>query len=107
MKTKLVLKPGKRGTRKLLAEWGKRLVCVRYQYDLRLRRKRKTIELILEEGKWEPRAGTRVYARIGLAEQILRQKVKDAGGKWNFRKQAWRLRFDRALELGLESRLVE
>ena len=49
MKTRLVLKPGSRGTRKLLAEHGKRLVCVRYRYDLRLGRRWKTVELVVDD----------------------------------------------------------
>ncbi|MGB7538731.1 MAG: hypothetical protein WBM17_09345 [Anaerolineales bacterium] len=36
MKTLLFLQPGQRGTRKLLAEYGKRMICVRYRYDERL-----------------------------------------------------------------------
>jgi hypothetical protein len=43
MKTLLVLQPGNRGTRKLWAEYGQRLVCVRYRYDERLKRRLKTV----------------------------------------------------------------
>jgi len=33
MRTRLHLKPGQRGTKQLLAQYGDRLVCVRYRYD--------------------------------------------------------------------------
>ena len=33
MRARLILKPGQRGTKKLCAEYGERLVCVRYRYD--------------------------------------------------------------------------
>ena len=33
MRTRLTLKPGQRGTKQLVAEYGDRLVCVRYRYD--------------------------------------------------------------------------
>src|SRR5664280_1830410 len=38
------LKPGRKGTRKLLREFGPRLVCVRYRYDERKRTRTKTVE---------------------------------------------------------------
>jgi hypothetical protein len=109
MKTLLVLQPGQRGTRKLFAEYGKRMVCVRYRYDERLKRRWKTVELIVGEMPWEPktpRAGTKVSIRIRYDEAALRRKIKDAGGKWNGRTQVWRLRYDKAVELGLRARIV-
>ena len=33
MRTRLILKPGQRGTKKLGAKYGDRLLCVRYRYD--------------------------------------------------------------------------
>jgi hypothetical protein len=53
MKTRLILQPGSRGTRKLLARYGQRMVCVRYRYDERLKRRYKTVELIVDEVTWE------------------------------------------------------
>jgi hypothetical protein len=34
-------------------------------------------------------------------------KVKEAGGIWNPNKQAWQLRYDRAITLGLKERIIE
>ena len=59
MRTRLHLKPGQKGTKLLLAQYGDRLVCVRYRYDAQ-RKKRfktmrfKTMELIIAEREWEP-----------------------------------------------------
>jgi hypothetical protein len=109
MKTLLVLQPGQRGTRKLLAEHGKRLVCVRYRYDERLRRRWKTVELIVGEIAWErkaPRPGTKVSVRIRYEEAALRGKIKDAGGKWDDKEKVWRIRYDKADELGLRGRII-
>jgi len=36
MRVRLHLKPGQQGTRRLLEEYGDRLVCVRYRYDATL-----------------------------------------------------------------------
>ncbi|MBN2085903.1 MAG: hypothetical protein JW748_11845 [Anaerolineales bacterium] len=109
MKTLLVLQPGQRGTRKLLAEHGQRMVCVRYRYDERLKRRLKTVELIISNVAWEPgvpRPGTKVSVRIGYDEADLRRKIKAAGGKWNGKTRVWRIRYDKAVELGLRSRIV-
>ena len=47
MRTGVKLKPGQRGTKKLAAQYGDRLVCVRYRYDEKLKKRFKTVELIL------------------------------------------------------------
>ncbi len=55
MRTRLKLKPGQRGTKKLHELYGDRLVCVRYRYDAQNGRRLKTIEIIVEEKEWHPR----------------------------------------------------
>ena len=55
MDTKLTLKPGQRGTKKLVKEYGDRLVCVRYRYDGENNMRYKTVELIVDTTKWSPR----------------------------------------------------
>lgn len=55
MQTRLSLKPGQKGTKKLVAEYGDRLIAVRYRYDLSRQRRYKTVELIVEESPWLPR----------------------------------------------------
>jgi len=48
MITRLKLKPGQRGTKKLVAEHGDSLVCVRYRHDEDSGTRIKTVELIVE-----------------------------------------------------------
>jgi len=110
MKTRLTLRPGSKGTRKLLAQYGKRLVCVRYKYDARLMRRCKTVELLLDEGEWKPkppRPGTLVRIRILFEEEDIRKRIKQIGGRWEKTKRTWRLRYDKVVELGLQSRIVD
>jgi hypothetical protein len=110
MKTLLVLQPGRRGTRKLWAEYGKRMVCVRYRYDERLKRRWKTVELIVSEAVWEPKAprpGAKVSVRTRIDEAALHRKIKAAGGKWDGKARIWKMRYDRAIALGLRLRIVE
>ena len=48
----LHLKPGKKGVKQLLAQYGDRLVCVRYRYDTQRKKWCKTVELIIVEREW-------------------------------------------------------
>ena len=55
METRLTLRPGQNGTKKLLERYGERLVRVRYLYDVKTGRRLKTVELIVEAVPWRPR----------------------------------------------------
>jgi hypothetical protein len=106
------LKPGHRGTKRLLAEYGDRLVCVRYRYDEEKQRKYKTVELIVEESAWQPRTkrlnnAAVVGVRVGVREVELQKKVRSAGGRWNPDEKFWELRYDKVAELGLLARLIK
>ena len=88
MRIRQTLKPGQRGTQKLLARFGDRLVAVRYRYDAVTRRRLKTVELIVDEADWSPPSprlldATVVEVRIAWDEADLRRQVKQAGGRWN------------------------
>lgn len=43
MEIRLTLTPGQPGTKRLVEQYGERLVCVRYRYDQLRRRRDKTI----------------------------------------------------------------
>src|SRR5919197_4357531 len=111
MRTLLHLKPGKKGTKQLLAQYGDRLVCVRYRYDAQHKKRFKTVELIVAEREWEPppprfAADAMVGVRVGFAEVELREQVKQAGGKWDHSRKVWELRYEHVVALKLESRIV-
>lgn len=112
MRTRLHLKPGQKGTKKLLAKYGDRLVCVRYRYDAQTKKRYTTVELIVEEGPWQPTAPrltaeTIVGLHIDREEIELRQQIRAAGGTWNPSKRVWELRYDRVQTLGLKKRIVK
>ena len=100
------LKPGERGTKALLRRYGDRLLMVRYRYDARLRRRLKTVELIVDEVPWEPPDHAPVRVRLRYREQVLRGRVKAAGGHWNAEKKVWELPYGAVRALALEDRLV-
>jgi hypothetical protein len=49
---RLHLRPGQRGTKQLLAQYGDRLICVRHRYDAQRRKRLKTVELLVAERDW-------------------------------------------------------
>src|SRR5574341_638909 len=109
MQTRLKLKPGQRGTRKLHAEYGRRLVCVRYRYDETQKKRYKTVEIIVDEIGWRPRLKPNAVVKVRgrWNEPALTRRIKEAGGVWNKRQQVWELRYDRVLALGLQERMVD
>jgi len=67
MRAHVTLQPGQKGTKKLLAEYGDQLVCVRYRDDKASRRQLKTVELIVEERPWGPELSASMgAARVGV-----------------------------------------
>ncbi len=68
MRTGSKLRPGQRGTKKLLAQYGERLVAVRYWYDEEKEIRYKTIEIIVEEGCWDASASVPGYVYFVKSE---------------------------------------
>ena len=113
MKTKLNLKAGSKGTKKLCEKYGQRLVCVRYRYDPVKKKRYKTVELIEEETEWTPPKKDRkiesrkiVGIRVGFEETALQNKLRKAGAKWDPRQKLWFARHDVAVHIGLEDRII-
>ena len=118
MQTRLTLTPGQKGTKKLLQQYGDQLVCVRYRYNSELKKRYKTVELIIDESPWIPdinqsyikkdsKFNNPVAVRIGYRETELRDLVKNAGGKWNNYEKIWMMPYRKAVEIGLEGRIVK
>ncbi len=112
MQIRSTVQPGHRGAKKLFAQYGERLVCVRYRYDEQGQRRWKTVELIVEEESWTPRkappsADMLVAIRLELSEGTLRQQVKQVGGRWDPRRQVWEVRYAHAVALGIVGRIID
>ncbi len=109
MEARLKLRPGQRGTKKLLAQYGDKLVCVRYRYDVQRQKRYKTVELIVDEIDWKPSTPEPqeiVVLRTEWNETELHQRIRQAGGKWDGKQALWRIRFELAQQLGLEKRVI-
>ena len=111
MRPRLHLTPGQNGTKQLLAQYGDGLICVGYRDDPQRKKRFKTVELLGAERDWEPPRPPyadhqSVGVRIGFAEVAVRERAKQAGGKWNPDRKVWELRYREAVALKLTTRIV-
>ena len=97
--------PGAKGTRKLVREFGGRLVCVRYRYDEVRGKRLKTIEVVVEEVPWAPPQREVVLIAVNSWETALHAKLRKAGGRWAGEGPFWRVRRDRVVKMGLTKRI--
>jgi len=91
------LKPGQKGTHRLVAQFGAALVCVRYRYDEQSDENVTTAEIIVNR---RPRNRTLRYRDIDTVavvvpypEKALRDKLKAAGGRWDPEERVWRVQY--------------
>lgn len=110
MKSRLNLKPGQRGTKKLVEEYGKSLLYVRYRYDEARGVRLKTVEIIIEEKPWQPGQNllddVMVPVQINFTETTLRDKVKAAGGMWDPEEKVWYIAYGATRGTELEDRIM-
>ncbi|HEY6009797.1 MAG TPA: hypothetical protein VIU40_15835 [Geobacteraceae bacterium] len=97
MKTQTHLKPGQKGTKRLVEKYGDALLCVRYRYDKSRGVRLKTVELVVEEKGWKSslryRDGDIVPVIVAYTEKHLREKLKAAGGRWDPEEKLWRVQY--------------
>jgi len=110
MKIRRKILPGQPGTKKLVEKYGTDLVCVRYRYDAKRKRKIKTVELVVDEGYWEANpdripANKILYVRVDYGETYLQKLVRSVGGRWNKNKKLWELPYREVANLGLMDRI--
>jgi hypothetical protein len=109
--TRLKLKPGQKGTKKLLAEHGDALVCVRYRYDEASNTRIKTVELVVEKTAWNPPArkfadNDLVPVQIGYSQKELIADAKAAKGRWNPEERLWFVRYGNIKGAALEKHII-
>jgi hypothetical protein len=102
--------PGQKGTKKLHAEHGDALVCVRYRYDKASRTRYKTIELIVEKTAWQPPARKfRRQRSCSGADRIRGKKIdgiREGGERqWNPEQQLWFVKYDKIARTALEKHI--
>jgi hypothetical protein len=93
------LKPGQKGTKKLMEKYGEKLLNVRYVYNSEKHIMMKTVELLIQQKPWYPNKNKIPYNKIEYGEFQLRRLVKAAGGFWE-------LPYREAVSLGLDNRII-
>jgi hypothetical protein len=117
MIARATLRPGQKGTKRLLEKYGDRLVCVRYRYDSVNGKRYTTVELLEAESKWTTKNASskgnirnndtrKLGVRIDYWETELREKAKEAGAIWRPNHKLWEMAYEDVMELGLENRVV-
>jgi hypothetical protein len=111
MTTRLKLKPGQKGTKKLLDIYGDALVCVRYRYDEERGTRVKTAEIIVETKDWRPpppkfKPGEIVRVRIAFAETVLKKLAKAGGGRWDPEARLWSVPYGKVKGTALEKHII-
>jgi len=101
-----------KGTKKLVQEYGDKLICVRYRYDYERKRKLKTIELIIDEGALVSNSSKIpmnkiMQLKVKYGEINMGKLIRAAGGRWNRKEKVWELPYSEVLALGLENRIVQ
>lgn len=106
------LSPGQPGTKRYMRQFGDALVCVRYRTHPATATRYTTVEIVVDE-KQRPKdispggieETTLVAVTVAFNETELRQRVKQAGGKWDQARKVWLLTYGDARKLGLHGRI--
>lgn len=96
------MRPGTRGTAKLVRDYGDRLISVRYRYSDTPPTRFTTVEIVVATAPWKVSPRRNVHVDVKSWEADLREKIRAVGGKWVPKAARWRMRYDRALGLGIE-----
>jgi hypothetical protein len=112
VKTQTSLKPGRKGTKRLVEQYGNALLCVRYRHDTIRGLRLKTVELVVEEKPYRPwlryRDDDIVSVIVSYSETELRDRLKKACGKWNSGERLWRVLFGAILgDTELKGRILK
>ena len=106
------LAPGQPGTKRYQRQFGDALVCVRYRINPKTARRYTTVEIVVDEKQLPgfPAPGgttdeTLVALAITYGETELRQRVKQAGARWDQNRKAWIVPYRIARQLGLHGRI--
>ena len=111
MTTRLKLKPGQKGTKRLVDQYGDDLVCVRYRYDEESHTRLKTVEIIVERKQWTPppplfATDDVVPVRIAFSETANKQLARAADGRWDPEVRLWFIQYRKIKGTPLEKHIV-
>ena len=89
------LKPGQKGTQRLVDKFGDALLCVRYRYDEQSDENITTVEIIVDRRPRDRQLRYRdtdiVEVSVHFTEKGLRAGLKIAGGRWDPTEKVWKV----------------
>ena len=102
------LHPGTAGTKRLTAEYGERLLCVRYRYDVDHAVCLTTAEVVVAERPWRPAIPPRtvVGVRVEWGDFSSRQRLRAEKGRWDPNRGLWFLEWRAVRKLGLQGNVA-
>jgi hypothetical protein len=106
------IRPGQKGTRRFIRDWGERLVCVRYRFDAKEKIRYTTVEIVSSEPRpWipprRPPPYALVYLKVDRNDWKAIRRLRDARVWFDGDKGLWRTRYDVAERLRLKARIVK
>ena len=111
MKSYCHLKPGQKGTKRLVTQYGDSLLCVRYRYDETSGKRYKTVEIVVEEVPWHPpfrfKDGDIAPLAIDFDETDLRERLRKMRAKWDPNEKLWLVPYRLIRDTDLEKRIPE
>jgi hypothetical protein len=111
MKSHCHLKPGQKGTKRLVEQYGESLLCVRYRYDETRGVRLKTVEIIVEEKAWQPpfcfKDGDIAPITVAFEETELRARLQKMRAKWEPNLKFWLVSYRLIRGTDLETRIPD
>ena len=111
MKSHCHLKPGQKGTKRLVDQYGESLLCVRYRYDETRGVRLKTVEIIVEEKPWQPpfcfKDDDIAPIAVAFDETELRARLQKMRAKWDPNLKIWLVPYRLIRGTELEARIPE
>ena len=110
------IKPNEAGSKRLVRQYGDKLVAVRYRKGTNPDVIYKTVEIIVDSKPYYPgithapaasaKCKEIVPLRISFNEVELRAQVKKAGGQWKPTEKRWYLSYKKVCDLKLKHRIL-
>ena len=110
MKSYKHLKPGQKGTKRLVEQYGDALLCVRYRYDEKRGIRLKTVEVVVEERASTPsrfKDGDVVPVSVNFEELELREQLRTLRARWDAHAKLWFVPYRLIRGTPLEERIIE
>jgi uncharacterized Fe-S cluster-containing radical SAM superfamily enzyme len=109
MKSYNHLKPGQKGTKRLVEQYGDALLCVRYRYDEKRGVRLKTVEIVVEERPTIPsrfKDGDIVSVSVHFDEMELREQLRTLRARWDSQAKLWFVPYRLIRGTPLEARII-